>query len=261
MAVLEVEGLSKRFGRLTIADGLSFSVEEGQTVGIVGPNGAGKSTLFAMLAGELRPDAGTIAFAGVDLHGSSPGRRARLGMGRTFQVPRPFEGLTVFENLLVCSHAGAGRRGAEARDAALEILESTGLIDEANLAAGRLTLLQRKRLELARAWATDPRLLLLDEVAGGLTDPEVDELIGVVRQLTDRGIAVVWIEHVVRALTETVSRLMCLAGGAFVAQGDPHAVLADPQVRRLYLGEEDDVDDQGDQDPAAFDPAGPGGER
>lgn len=248
MAVLEVEGLSKRFGRLTVADGLSFSVEEGQTVGIVGPNGAGKSTLFAMLSGELRPDAGTVRFADVDLHHLSAGRRARLGIGRTFQVPRPFEGLTVFENLLVCAQEGAGARGSAARASALEILEATGLLDDANLPAARLTLLQRKRLELARAWATDPRLILLDEVAGGLTDPEVDELIGVVRQLTDRGIAVLWIEHVVRALTETVSHLMCLAGGHFVAQGSPRDVLADPQVRRLYLGEDDDVADDGDLD-------------
>jgi len=238
MAVLELDGISKRFGRLVVADGLSFAIEAGETIGIVGPNGAGKSTLFAMIAGELRPDAGTIRFDGADMGHMRPNRRARLGIGRTFQVPRPFEDMTVFENILVCVQDGGGRSGRGGREAATTVLDEVGLLGQANLPAGRLTLLQRKRLELARAWATDPRLILLDEVAGGLTDPEVDELTAIVRRISGSGIAVLWIEHVVRALTSTVSQLLCLAGGTFVARGTPDEVLADAEVRRLYLGAE-----------------------
>ena len=151
-------------------------------------------------------------------------------------MPRPFEHLTVFENVLVCAHQGARRRGRDAWTAAADVLEVTGLAPQANLEAGRLGLLQRKRLEVARALATDPRLLLLDEVAGGLTDPEVAELVEVVRRLQDDGLAIVWIEHVVHALVKTVDRMICLAGGRVVADGAPLDVLADPEVRELYLG-------------------------
>jgi len=238
MAVLELEGISKKFGRLVVADDLNLSIEAGESVGIVGPNGAGKSTLFAMIAGELRPDAGVVRFDGADIGRLRPSRRARLGIGRTFQVPRPFEDMTVFENVLVCVQDGAGQTGRSARDAATTVLDEIGLLGQANLPAGRLTLLQRKRLELARAWATQPQLILLDEVAGGLTDPEVDELTAIVRRISGTGVAVLWIEHVVRALTSTVSQLLCLAGGSFVAQGTPDEVLADAEVRRLYLGAE-----------------------
>lgn len=242
MPILELDGVTKRFGRLVVADGMSLSIDAGDTVGIVGPNGAGKSTLFAMIAGEVRPDAGSIRFDGIDIGRFRPNRRARAGLGRTFQIPRPFEEMTVFENVLVCAQEGGARTGAPARDAALDVLTETSLLPLANTPAGRLTLLHRKRLELARAWATNPRVILLDEVAGGLTDPEVDELVEVVKKISAAGIAVVWIEHVVRALTSTVDRLICVAGGRIVAQGDPEAVLADPEVRSLYLGidKEDD---------------------
>lgn len=246
MALLEVEGLTKRFGRLVVADGLTFAVDAGETVGIVGPNGAGKSTLFAMIAGEIRPDAGAISIDGTDVGSWHPNRRARRGIGRTFQVPRPFEEMTVFENALVCAQEGGSSAGAAARDAALDALARTGLEKQANLPAGRLGLLQRKRLELARAWATGPRVILLDEVAGGLTDPEVDVLVGIVTEMSASGVAVVWIEHVVRALTQAVSRLLCLAGGHIVAEGAPDAVLAAPEVRRLYLGIDDSAADDAD---------------
>ena len=236
MDILEIEGLTKRFGRLSVADGLRLSVSGGEIVGIVGPNGAGKSTLFAMIAGELHPDAGRVHLDGQDVTHLRPDRRARLGIGRTYQVPRPFENMTVYENVLVCAQEGGRSAGADARPLAISVLERSGLLHEANAQAGSLTLLQRKRLEVARAWATSPKVVLLDEVAGGLTDPEVDELVALVRDMAASGVAVVWIEHVVRALTATVSRLLCLAGGHFVAQGTPTEVLADREVRALYLG-------------------------
>ncbi|WP_375388241.1 ABC transporter ATP-binding protein [uncultured Amnibacterium sp.] len=247
MAVLEIEGLSKRFGKLTVADDLHLSVQEGEVVGVVGPNGAGKSTFFAMIAGEIRPDAGRIRAAGTDITHLRPSRRARLGIGRTFQVPRPFEGMTVYENVLVCAQEGAGLAPAEARPRAIEVLEQSGLVAQANERAGSLTLLQRKRLEVARAWATGPRIILLDEVAGGLTDPEVDELVLLVRDIAASGVAVIWIEHVVRALTATVSRLLCLAGGHFVAEGTPQEVLANREVRDLYLGTGADTEAEEEQ--------------
>lgn len=242
--LLALEGIDKSFGRVTVATQLELSVAPGQTLGIVGPNGAGKSSLFAMISGDLRPDAGRVWFDGEDVTGVSAFARTRAGIGRTYQVPRPFEHLTVFENVLVCSHQGAGLKGKDAWQSALDVLERTGLADLANTPAGRLGLLQRKRLEVARALGTGPKLLLLDEVAGGLTDPEVAELVEVVRGLHAEGLAIVWIEHVVHALVRTVDRMVCLAGGVVVADGTPQEVLADANVRELYLGggPETDVD-------------------
>lgn len=242
--VLEVDGLSKSFGRLKVADHLSLAVQPGQVVGIIGPNGAGKSTLFAMIAGELTPDSGAVRLDGVDVSHQRPSRRARSGIGRTYQVPRPFEKMTVFENVLVCVQEGAGVTGAKASRTAIEILERVGMAELANQHAGSLLLLQRKRLEVARALATAPTVILLDEVAGGLTDREVDELVQVVQGIAETGIGVVWIEHVVRALTSTVSELHCLAGGSFIASGMPDDVLADDRVREIYLGAEPEIEEE-----------------
>jgi branched-chain amino acid transport system ATP-binding protein len=235
-ALLELTGVSKRFGRITVADGLSLRFHAGEAVGIVGPNGAGKSTLFSMIAGDLKPDAGEVQFDGRSILRFDPATRCRLGIARTYQVPRPFENMTVFENLLVAAFRGGQLPRGRGYAAAAEILEETGLAEEANRPAGRLGLLQRKRLELARALATQPRALLLDEVAGGLTDPEVLELVGIVDRVKQRGVAVAWVEHVVRALTSAVSRMVCLAGGRLIAEGEPHAVLANPEVKEVYLG-------------------------
>ncbi|WP_246646619.1 ABC transporter ATP-binding protein [Nonomuraea ceibae] len=235
-ALLRLDGVTKSFGRVTVAEKLTLSVEAGEALGIVGPNGAGKSSLFAMISGDLRPDGGAVWFGGREVTGAPPYARTRAGIGRTYQVPRPFEHLTVFENVLVCAHQGAGLRGGRAQAHAMDVLERTGLAALANTPGGRLTLLQRKRLEVARAVGTAPRLLLLDEVSGGLTEPEVAELVAVVRGLHADGLAVVWIEHVVHALVKTVGRMVCLAGGAVVADGEPMRVLADPKVRELYLG-------------------------
>jgi branched-chain amino acid transport system ATP-binding protein len=237
-ALLELSGVTKSFGRIVVADNLSLRIGAGDIVGIVGPNGAGKTSLFGLIAGDLTPQAGTISFGGAEVTRLGAATRCRLGIGRTYQVPRPFGGMTVFENVLVAVQQGAGLRRRASYAAAVGVLDRTGLSGEANSPAERLGLLQRKRLELARALASGPRLLLLDEVAGGLTDLEVEQLIGVVRSIRTEGIAIIWIEHVVRALTAAVERLLCLAGGSFVGDGTPAAVLADPAVREVFLGTE-----------------------
>jgi branched-chain amino acid transport system ATP-binding protein len=237
-ALLELDHISKRFGQVVVADDLSFAVAAGDALGVVGPNGAGKTSVFAIIAGELTPNAGDVRFDGLSLTGIGVAGRCRMGIGRTYQVPRPFEAMTVFENALVAAQQGAGQRGQASFGIAAEALERAGLVQEANEPAGRLGLLQRKRLELARALATRPRLLLLDEVAGGLTDPEVAQLVEVVRGAREDGMAVIWIEHVVRALLDMVDRLICLASGRIVGDGVPAQVLASPQVREVFLGTE-----------------------
>jgi branched-chain amino acid transport system ATP-binding protein len=234
--LLEVAAVAKRFGRLSVLEDVSFSVDPGEAFGIVGPNGAGKSTLLNVVNGVLRPDAGSVRFAGNDVTRVGAAARCRGGIGRSYQVPRPFGGMTVFENALVAASFGGGHRGRAAADCAYVALQTAGLTRHANTPAGSLRLLDRKRLELARALATEPRLVLLDEIAGGLTEAEVPALVETVRDLGRHGVAVVWIEHVVHALVAVVTRLMCLTYGKVLAVGDPHAVLADPEVVEVYLG-------------------------
>jgi branched-chain amino acid transport system ATP-binding protein len=234
--LLELDHVTKRFGRVVIAEDLSFAVGAGETVGIVGPNGAGKTSLFGLISGDLAPAAGQIRFDGRNITRRDPAARSRLGIGRTYQVPRPFADMTVFENVLVAVQQGGGLRRKASYAAAAQALERTGIAGEANVPAGRLGLLARKRLEIARALGTGPRLLLLDEVAGGLTDPEVTVLVDIVRGINAEGVAVIWIEHVVRALTALVTRMACLYGGEFIGDGRPAEVLANPRVREVYLG-------------------------
>ncbi|HEX6525423.1 MAG TPA: ATP-binding cassette domain-containing protein [Streptosporangiaceae bacterium] len=236
--LLQLDQVTKRFGRVVIAEQLSLAVGPGDTVGIVGPNGAGKTSLFGLISGDLSPGAGRISFAGRDVTKLDAAARCRLGIGRTYQVPRPFTDMTVFENVLVAAQQGAGLRRKASYDAAVHALERTAMAGQANIPAERLGLLARKRLELARALASRPDLLLLDEVAGGLTDPEVAQLVEIVRGINAEGTAVIWIEHVVRALTAVVGRLICLAGGKFVGDGDPSEVLANQAVREVFLGTE-----------------------
>jgi branched-chain amino acid transport system ATP-binding protein len=235
-SLLQLDNVTKRFGRVVIAEELSLSVGAGDTVGIVGPNGAGKTSLFGLISGDLSPGAGEVSFDGRTVTKLDSAARCRLGIGRTYQVPRPFTDMTVFENLLVAAQQGGGLRRRASYAAAVEALDRTGMTGQANLPAARLGLLQRKRLELARALASQPKLLLLDEVAGGLTDPEVAQLVEIVRRINDEGVAVIWIEHVVRALTPVVGRLLCLSGGTFVGDGTPAEVLATPAVREVFLG-------------------------
>ena len=238
---LELEDVSKRFGRVTVADSLSFAVGPNETLGIVGPNGAGKTSVFGLISGDLAPDGGRVVFEGEAVNNLDSGRRCRLGIGRTYQVPRPFEQMTVFENVLVAAQAGARLKRASSQQFAWSALTDTGLAPLANRPAGQLGLVHRKRLELARALATRPRLLLLDEVAAGLTDREVSELVEIVVHARDRldtenGLSIVWVEHVVRALVGTVDRLICLDAGAIVADGLPEEVLSDQKVKDVYLG-------------------------
>jgi branched-chain amino acid transport system ATP-binding protein len=236
--LLQLEHVTKRFGRVVIAEDLSLTVGPGETIGIVGPNGAGKTSLFGLISGDLAPDGGEVRFAGRTVTKVEAAARCRLGICRTYQVPRPFGDMTVFENLLVAAQQGGGLRKRASYAAAVDALERTGMSGQANVPAERLGLLQRKRLELARGLATQPTLLLLDEVAGGLTDPEVAQLVEIVRSVNADGTTVIWIEHVVRALTAVVSRLICLAGGKFVGDGPPATVLAEPAVREVFLGTE-----------------------
>jgi len=240
-SLLELDHVTKRFGRVVIAEDLSFSVGAGDTVGIVGPNGAGKTSLFGLISGDLSPGAGQVRFAGKNVTRLDSAARCRLGIGRTYQVPRPFVDMTVFENVLVAAQQGGGLRRKASYATASAALERTGIAGEANVPAGRLGLLARKRLEIARALATGPQLLLLDEVAGGLTDPEVTVLVEIVRGINAEGIAVIWIEHVVRALTSLVSRMTCLYGGEFIGDGTPAEVLANSRVREVYLGSDVDA--------------------
>jgi branched-chain amino acid transport system ATP-binding protein len=236
--LLELDHITKRFGSVVVADGLSLAMEPGDIVGIVGPNGAGKTSLFGLISGDLAPNAGEVRFDGHNVTHLDASARCRLGIGRTYQVPRPFVDMTVFENVLVAVQQGGGLRRHASYAHAAQVLERTGLAREANFPAERLGLLQRKRLEVARALATRPRLLLLDEVAGGLTDPEVEQLVQVVVGIRAEGIAVLWIEHVMRALTAAVDRMICLAGGSFIGDGKPAEVLSNPAVREVFLGTE-----------------------
>src|SRR6202012_6188288 len=200
------------------------------------PKAAGNPSLFGLTSGELAPGAGQVSFAGRNVPRLDSASRCRLGIGRTYQVPRPFTDMTVFENVLLAAQQAGGQRRKPSYAVAASALERTGIAADANTPAGRLGLLARKRLEIARALATGPSLLLLDEVAGGLTDPEVSVLVEIVREINAEGTAVIWIEHVVRALTSLVSRMTCLYGGEFIGDGTPAEVLANPRVREIYFG-------------------------
>ncbi len=233
---LEVTDVAKSYGSLSVLHSVSLAVAPGEAVGIVGPNGAGKTTLLDLLTGTGRCDAGRVLLQGRDVTRLPPPLRARLGLGRTFQVPRPLGDLTVFENALVGATRAAGLRGRHAYGAAYEALTLTGMAGHANTQAGSLRLLDRKRLELARALAMRPRVLLLDEIAGGLSDPETEALIGTIRAVNAAGTAIIWVEHVLRVLIAAVTRLVCLAGGQVIADGAPSDVLASDAVRTAFLG-------------------------
>jgi branched-chain amino acid transport system ATP-binding protein len=228
--------LRKRFGSIVVADDLDLAIAQGEAVGVIGPNGAGKTTLFNLIAGGLSPNAGTIRFDGRDLAGTPPQARCRAGIGRTHQIPQPFEKLTVFENLLVGAVHGRRKTEREAAQSCGEILDRLGLLKRANTLAGALTLLERKRLEMARALATAPRILLLDEIAGGLTEPECLELVATIGEIRRSGVAILWIEHVVHALLAVIDRLVVLNFGRKIAEGPPKAVMQLPEVHQIYIG-------------------------
>lgn len=245
-AVLDVKTVSKSFG-VKVIDDLSVQVERGQALGIIGPNGAGKTTLLNLIAGDLTPDSGAITFDGRAITGDSADARCRAGIGRTSQIPRPFESMTVFENVLAAAVFGQGRPIGEheATDIAVEALQQTDLLHAANQRAGQMNLLGRKRLELARALATKPKVLLLDEIAGGLTEAEVHELIDTIRDIHGDGMTIVWIEHIVHALIAVVDSIMAMNFGAKIAEGEPTAVMSSPEVREIYMGMEPEADGTG----------------
>jgi branched-chain amino acid transport system ATP-binding protein len=228
--------VSRAFGSLQVLDGLTLAVGEHEAVGLIGPNGAGKTTALNVLAGRLRPDRGRVVFDGRDITAMAAHARCRAGIALTHQIPHPFEAMTVFENVLVGATYGGDRTERDAYPVCFATLELARLAGKANVRAGALTLLERKRLELARALATSPRVLLLDELAGGLTEPEVQELVGVVRHVRARGVAILWIEHVVHALRSAVDRLVAIHLGRTLVDGPPEAVMASPDVQRVYLG-------------------------
>jgi branched-chain amino acid transport system ATP-binding protein len=234
--IIVADGITKRFGNFVAVSAVDFRLGRNEAVGIVGPNGAGKTTLLNVLAGAYAPSSGTVQFDGKDVSRLDAASRARLGVARSHQVPRPFSDMTVFENVLTAAAMGGGRRGARAYDGSIDSLRVCGMLDIANRRAETLGLLDRKRLELARALATDPKVLLLDEIGGGLTDAEADELVAIIRELRGRGIAIVWIEHILHVLLKVVERLVCMDAGRVIADGIPEVALAHPAVVEAYLG-------------------------
>ena len=234
--ILAFEGVSKRFGAVVVANKVDMALAEGEALGIIGPNGAGKTTLFGIASGTVQPDAGRVLFAGADVTRLAPEHRCRMGIGRSFQIPQPFNAMSVFENLVVAAAFGSGKSEREAYPRCVELIGQCALVDKANRPAGSLTLLDRKRLELARALATEPRVLLLDEVAGGLIEHECAALIELVRNIRRSGVSIIWIEHVVHALIAVVDRLVVLHGGGFIGEGDPATVIRSTAVREIYMG-------------------------
>lgn len=239
--LLSVSGLTKSFGAVVVADQTSFDVAQGEAIGIIGPNGAGKTTLFNLITGTLKPSGGQIRFDGADVTDSSAAARCRKGIARSFQIPQPFGGMTVFENALVGATQGAGLPARQAESHALAVLEQTGLINKANQRAGSLSLLERKRLELTRALSAKPKLLLLDEIAGGLTEAECHALVDTIQTIHKSGTTIIWIEHVVHALLAVVERLIVIDFGKKIAEGDPKAIMDSPEVKEIYLGVDPDV--------------------
>jgi branched-chain amino acid transport system ATP-binding protein len=238
MPLLALHDVSKSYGAMKVTDRISLAVDEGQTLGILGPNGAGKTTLFNLISGDVRVDAGRVLYDGKDVTRLAPHQRCRGGIGRSYQVPQPFGNMSVFENLVTAACFGAQQREHEAWETAHEVLQQTGLMPHANKPAGGLTLLNRKRLELARALATRPKLLLLDEIAGGLTEHEAKQLVEELQRIKSRGVTMIWIEHVVHALLSLADRLFVINFGQKLAEGEPRAVMNDAEVQRVYMGME-----------------------
>ena len=233
---LETQDLRKSFGGVLVIDDLSISVEHGEALGIVGPNGAGKTTWFNLITGAVGADGGKVIFEGRDISHLSRHNRCRMGLGRTFQIPKPFVGMTVFENVLVGATHGRNMAERASYEHCVDIIEMTGLHEKVNVLAGSLTLLDRKRLELARALATDPHVLLLDEIAGGLTEVEVKELIEEIKKLRATGLTIVWIEHIVHALLAVVDRITVINFGQKLCEGNPRQVMNSPEVQACYMG-------------------------
>lgn len=236
MSLLKVKNVSKKFDSLKVIDNLSFELKNGEALGVLGPNGAGKTTLFNLISGDIKPDSGDILFKDKSILSLSPSDRCLEGFGRTYQIPHPFEKMSVFENVLVGAVYGNNYSEKEAQKIALYVLEQTGLIDKEEKLAGTLSLLERKRLELAKALSTQPSILLLDEIAGGLTEHEVHELIELIQDIRKDGVSIIWIEHIVHALLSVVDRIIAINFGQMLVQGEPQMVMNSPEVKEVYMG-------------------------
>jgi branched-chain amino acid transport system ATP-binding protein len=234
--ILAFNDISKSFGAIVAADHIDLALAKGEALGIIGPNGAGKTTLFGIATGTVAPDSGRVLFEGADITRLKPEQRCRRGIARSFQVPQPFGGMTVFENVVVAAAFAGGHGERDVYTRCFEVLDQCGLAQKANRRAGALTLLDRKRLELARALATGPRVLLLDEIAGGLTEPECVTLVELIQGIRIGGVSIIWIEHIVHALMSIVDRLAVLHEGRLLADGDPHVVIHGAAVREIYMG-------------------------
>ena len=234
--MLILAALSRAFGGLKVIESLDLTVEAGEILGVLGPNGAGKSTLFNMIAGVLPPSSGRVLFDGRDITTMKPWDRSRIGIGRTYQVPKPFTHMSVFENVLVAATHGGKMSLSRAKGECDAVLRSVGLTHRAETPAGQLGLLDMKQLELAKALAVRPRLLLLDEIAGGLTEAETETLLDTIHRVHAGGVTVIWIEHVVQTLRRLATKLVVLHGGGVLASGPPESVIADPRVKDAYLG-------------------------
>ncbi|RBW62124.1 ABC transporter ATP-binding protein [Ruegeria sp. A3M17] len=239
--ILNLQDLSKAFGAVTVADALNYQVQQGEALGVIGPNGAGKTSMFNLITGTLKPNSGRIDFDGHNVTKWSAAKRSHAGIARSFQVPQPFSGMTVFENAMIAATQSAGLRGHQAERFCLEVLDQTELLPKANTVAGSLTLLERKRLELTRALCSKPRLLLLDEIAGGLTEAECKSLVQTIKDIHASGVTIIWIEHVVHALLAVVDRLIVIDFGKKIAEGEPQTIMESTEVKEIYLGIEADA--------------------
>ncbi len=239
--ILELKGLKKAFGAVKVADDMSYAVNPGDALGVIGPNGAGKTSMFNLITGTMFPNTGEVIFDGQTVTGWSAARRSHAGIARSFQVPQPFVGMTVFENAMVAATQAAALSGRAAEKACLDVLEKTELLSKANVLAGNLTLLDRKRLELTRALCAQPKLLLLDEIAGGLTEAECRSLVQTIQDIHASGVTIIWIEHVVHALLAVVDRLIVIDFGRKIAEGAPDLIMDSAEVKEIYLGIEVDA--------------------
>ncbi len=239
--ILKLQDLSKAFGAVTVADAMSYEVQQGEALGVIGPNGAGKTSMFNLITGTLKSNSGVIEFSGHNVTKWSAAKRSHAGIARSFQVPQPFSGMTVFENAMIAATQSAGMHGHQAENFCLEVLDQTELLPKANVLAGSLTLLERKRLELTRALCAKPKLLLLDEIAGGLTEAECKSLVHTIKDIHASGVTIIWIEHVVHALLAVVDRLIVIDFGKKIAEGEPQVIMESAEVKEIYLGIEADA--------------------